>query len=127
MYAMAAHWTFKAGSFEEALDVTRDEMVAALKEMPGFVRGFIVKTGADSWLSVMCWDTEDDAKRAMAELAPIAIRHVGHLMRGVERLPGPVVYEYEAPRRGDDDRAARGPAVLGKLTRAARRGSSPRR
>lgn len=96
MYAMATRWTFKAGSGEEVLGVTRDEVVPVLEAQRGYLRTVIVQTGSNSFLSLVCWETEDDARRAMTHLAALAIRHLGHLVRDVERLPGPVVYEQVA-------------------------------
>lgn len=93
MYAMATRWTFKAGSGEEVFGINRDEVFPALHAQPGYVRSVIIRTGNDSFLTVVCWETEDDAKRAFAALAPVVIRHLGHLVRGVERVSGTVVYE----------------------------------
>ncbi|HTX62195.1 MAG TPA: hypothetical protein VMD28_01045 [Acidimicrobiales bacterium] len=93
MYAMATRWTFKVGSGEEVFGVNQDEIMPALDEQPGYVRSVVVRTGTDSFLSLVCWETEDDAKRAAAVLTPLLIRHLGHLVRGVERVGGTVAYE----------------------------------
>jgi hypothetical protein len=96
MYAMITRWTFKSGSIDEAIDVNRDVVMPAVQAQPGFVRSLIVRTGTESVLSVVCWETEEDAKRAMTDVAPIAIRHIGYLVRDVERVPGTVVYDVGA-------------------------------
>lgn len=96
MYASAAHWTIKAGSAEEALGIYEDDVMPTIETLPGFVRSCVVQTGAESFLSVVLWASEDDAKRAFAHLASLSIRLLGHLVRGVERFPGPVVFERTA-------------------------------
>jgi hypothetical protein len=93
MYAMATRWTFKPGSGEEVLGVTSDEVMPVLEAQQGYLRSVIVQTGPNSFLSLVCWETEEDARRALTHLASLVIRHLGHLVRDVERLPGPVVYE----------------------------------
>jgi hypothetical protein len=107
MYASAAHWTIKEGSAPEALGIYEDDILPALEALPGFARSLIVQTGTDSFLSVACWDTEDDAKRAFGTLAPLSIRFLGHLVRGVERFPGQVVYERTSSTEDRDVGTAR--------------------
>ncbi len=91
MYAMATRWAFKAGSAEEVFGATMDEVMPALEAQPGYLHSLIVRTGANSFLSFVCWESEDDAKRALSDLASLVIRHLGHLVRDVERFQGPVV------------------------------------
>jgi heme-degrading monooxygenase HmoA len=93
VYAMVTRWAFKTGSGEEAMDITTQDVMPAVEKQPGYVRSVVVRTGADSFVSVACWETEDDAKRAMAQLAPLVIRQLGRLVRDVERVSGTVVYE----------------------------------
>jgi hypothetical protein len=93
MYAMATRWTFKAGSSADALGAMSDEVCPVLEAQQGYVYTVVVQTGADSFLSLVCWSTEEDAKRAMSRLALLTIRHLGPHVREVERIPGPVVYE----------------------------------
>ncbi len=100
MYAMATRWAFKAGSGEEVFGATRDEVMPALEVQPGYLHSMIVRTGTNSFLSFVCWESEDDAKRAMADLASLVIRHLGHLVREVERFHGPVVYGWTGQGSG---------------------------
>lgn len=93
MYAMATRWAFKAGSGEEVFGATKDEVMPALEAQRGYLHSVIVRTGTNSFLSFVYWETEDDARRAMSDLSPLVIRHLGHLVRDVERFHGPVVYE----------------------------------
>jgi quinol monooxygenase YgiN len=106
MYVMAAHWTFKPGSSEEVIDIARDVVMPTLEARPGFVRSTLVQTGQDSFLSFVGWADEEDAKLALAEMAPLMIRHLGHLIRDVERLPGTVVYEHWAERHAVEARVS---------------------
>ncbi len=98
MYAIATRWTFKVGSGEEALGINKDEVMPAVESQPGHVHTVIVRTGPDTFLSCVCWETEDDAKRTVADLSPLLIRHLGHLVRGVEPVSGTVVYQACASR-----------------------------
>lgn len=124
MYAMAALWTFRAETVEEALYVHKKKVMPALEARPGYVRSLIVRSGRESLLSVVCWDSEDDATRAMEEIVPLVIKHLGHLVRGVERFPGPVAYEGSTSRRPRVlNGAAPAPAIFGRLRGAVRRGS----
>jgi hypothetical protein len=103
MYAIATRWTFKEGSGEEALGINKDDVMPAVESQPGYVHTVIVQTGSDSFLSFICWETEDDAKRTLEDLSSLVIRHLGHLVRDFERVPGTVVYEAYASgavRRG---------------------------
>jgi hypothetical protein len=93
MFVMATRWTFKAGSSEEVLEVTRDEVMPFLEARQGYVQSMIVRTSTSSFLSIVVWETEEDGKRAVADLAPLVLRHLGHLVRDLERFSGPVVYD----------------------------------
>ncbi len=92
-YVMAAQWTFKSGSGDDALDVSRDDVIPVLEACRGHLRDVVVRTGQDSLLSMVWWETKEDAERAAADLAPVMIRHLGPLLRKMERFHGPVAYE----------------------------------
>ncbi len=93
MYAMATRWVFKAGSSGDVLGAMRDEVWPAVEAQRGHVCTVVVQTGTDSFLSLVCWSTEEDAKRAMSNLASLVIRHLGPHVREVERIPGSVVHQ----------------------------------
>lgn len=123
MYATAALWTFKAETVDEALYAHKSKVMPVLQAQPGYVRSVLVRTGPDSLLSLVCWATEDEAKSALAEVAPLLVRHLGHLVRGVERHPGPVMAEGYAPKhRNARNGAAHAPSLIGRLRLAVHPG-----
>jgi hypothetical protein len=65
MHAVVVTANIAAGQFEPSRKVLRDEIVPRVSKMPGLVKGYwMVRADAAQGLSVVLFNTKDDAENA---------------------------------------------------------------
>jgi hypothetical protein len=90
MYARMNTARWNPERYEEAMDLTRDTIIPAYQEHPGF-EGYILLTepGGDKGVAITMWDTEEN----MESSTEIARRMTGEL-KGILAEP-PLTENYE--------------------------------
>lgn len=88
MFATLTHWTFKPGSEDEVRRVNTEILVPMLAAKEGFLQYYAVHTGADRWMTVLIWNSQEEAERAYQDVSPSIREQQGHLTVGMERFAG---------------------------------------
>lgn len=97
MYGSTVTWTFKPGT-QAMINRSITEIFApALQQKPGFRHYYRVRTGEDSCITFIVYDTKEQAEAAFASMAALVREHVGGLIESMQRSAGEIEEERTAP------------------------------
>src|SRR5581483_3282643 len=93
MYVSSILWRFKSGTRDRVAQVLEEQILPAVRQVPGLRHVYVAPTDADTWLSVLLYDSETQAQQGMATLVPIVRQSMGDTVEGMERHAGEVTLE----------------------------------
>jgi len=93
MYVSSVLWRFKAGGRERVAQVLEEQILPTVRQVAGLRHVYIAPTDADTWLSVLLYDSQAQAEAGLATLVPVVRQHMGDTVEGMERHAGEVTLE----------------------------------
>lgn len=108
-HARIGFYTAKPGSLDTVLDRAQKELVPMMQAEPGFRRYTVLRTGADSVVSLSGWDTKEQAEAAAQSITGWVREVMGPSLLSVENLVAEVVTYTESTTT---------PPVYGRVTNA---------
>ena len=97
MYGSTVIWTFKSGTQATVSRAISEIFAPALQQELGFRHYYRVRTGEDSCVTFIVYDTKEHAEAAFASMAALVREHVGGLIEGMQRSAGEIEDERTAP------------------------------
>lgn len=95
-HARIGFYTARPGDLDAVIERARDEVIPMLEAEPGFRRYTLVRTGADTLVSITGWDTHPQAATAARRLSAWVAEVMGPTLVSVENHLANVVFIAEA-------------------------------
>ncbi len=90
MYAEVVAWRFTPGTHAAVRQTALQILLPAVQRQPGFRCWYLVRSGANAFLTIALFATREQAERSHEELTPLFRIHQGHLVESMERHAGEV-------------------------------------
>jgi heme-degrading monooxygenase HmoA len=89
-HARVAFYKVKAGAVDEITQKAEAGLLPIFQKQPGFVAYSVIKTGADSLVSLSIWQTRQEAEAAVQTAATWVKENIAPLMESVQNHVGDV-------------------------------------
>ena len=90
MYADVVAWSFTPGTHAAVRQTALQILLPAAQRQHGFCCWYLVRSGADAFLTIALFATREQAERSHEALTPLVRIHQGHLVESMERYAGEV-------------------------------------
>lgn len=90
-YGRVGFYTFQPGTLDPLIDKARAELVPMTRRQPGFLRYAVVRTGADSVVSLSAWEAREQSEQAAQQLAGWVRENFGPGLLSVDNYIGEIV------------------------------------
>lgn len=97
MYGSTVIWSFKPGTQTTITRSISETFAPALQQKPGFRHYYRVRTGDDSCVTFIVYDTKEQAEAAFASMAALVREQVGGLIESMQRSAGEIEEERTTP------------------------------
>jgi heme-degrading monooxygenase HmoA len=87
-----AFYQFKPGSMDEVVRKAENGMLPTFRKQPGFVAYGLVKTGADTAISISAWQTREQADAAVQAAASWVKENIAEVTESVQNHVGDVAF-----------------------------------
>jgi heme-degrading monooxygenase HmoA len=87
-----AFYQFKPGSVDEVIRKAETGMLPTFRKQPGFVAYGLVKTGADTAISISAWQTREQADAAVGVAASWVKENIAELIASVQNHVGDLAF-----------------------------------
>lgn len=87
-----AVYKFKPGSMDEVVRRAETGMLPTFRKQPGFVAYGILKTGADTAVSISAWQTREQADAAVGVAASWVKENIAEMTESVQNHVGDLAF-----------------------------------
>jgi hypothetical protein len=93
MYVSSMLWRFKPGTRDRVRQAVQNQILPAVRQVPGLRHWYVAPVEDDSWISVLLYDSQTEAETGLSTLVPIAREAIGDALESTERHAGEVAFE----------------------------------
>lgn len=93
MYTSIVAYDFKPGAAPTVVQRVLDVILPELKLQPGFHHYRAIRSGADAFVTIIDYDTQEHAEASFRHMNTVTREQLQDLLEGMQRYAGPVEHD----------------------------------